>query len=779
MNIPATQRWLAKQLVRWHAVLLLVAVLIAAAGWPMSRQLSLDWAVEGMFPPGDPAVIGYRQLQERFGGNDICLAVYRDPQLWSEDGAGLDRLSGVCERVKKVPGVQAVLSLAELHRILERIRGPLQFFGGGKKRSALLDPDDEFAQAFAEVFEGYTHHRSSDYVAIACLLNPADEEVVGPLNYQQTLAELEHILSELPEPATEGFVTGEPVLVAEGFKMVQRDGVRLGVTSSLLVSIVLLICFRSVRWTLVPLAIVHWSLLFTQAILVLCRLELTMISSTLTAIVTVIGVATSMHLLLRFQQARREGLSRTEAMETTLSVLLVPVFWACVTDAVGFLALMIADVGPVRDFGLMMAIGSGSVFVAIVLLVPGLALVGSWDTDPRTPRLDSLLREFLQKVLEICLARRRIGIAVIAGLLLFAVVGSMRVEVETEFTKNFKPNSPIVRGYATIERELGGAGVWDVMVPTPVRITSDYVDQVALLEDELRDISVRDTEQSIELTKVLSVVDAVRATETMTMLAAVPVGTRLQGMRASMPEFTNALLTREADEGGSRWLRIMLRSQEQAPAALKSELVRAVQNTLSEFVESPGWKSQFESEPATASLAGYHVMLSKLVDSVLRDQWRCFAAATVGMFLLMVVATRSWGLALATLVPNALPILLVLAVLGWSGGKANMGVAMIASVSLGLSIDSSIHYLLHYQRKIRSGLTPNEALMSAQSNVGLAAVLATVALVAGFASLCLSEFVPTVVFGTLASLTMLGALIGNLLLLPLLIAPRATKSANA
>lgn len=772
MNIPATQRWFAKQLVRYHVPLLLFAVLIAAAGWPLSRRISLDWAVEGMFPPGDPAVVGYRQLQERFGGNDICLAVYRDPQLWSEDGSGLDRLASVCERVKQVPGVQAVLSLAELHRILERIRGPLKLFGGANKPSALLDPNDQFAQAFAEVFEGYTHHRSSEYVAIACLLNPKDEEVVGPLNYQQTLVELEAILKELPEPATEGFVTGEPVLVSEGFKMVQRDGVRLGLTSSLLVSIVLLVCFRSVRWTLVPLAIVHWSLLFTQAILVLCRLELTMISSTLTAIVTVIGVATSMHLLLRFQQSRREGLSRSEAMEATFAALLVPVFWACVTDAVGFLALMIADVGPVRDFGLMMAIGSGSVFVAIVVLVPGLALIGKWDTDPSTPRLDALLRQLLQRMLNFFLAHRRLGVTVISGLLVFAVLGSARVEVETEFTKNFKPDSPIVRGYATIERELGGAGVWDVMVPTPARISRDYVDQVAALEDRFREISVADEGMAIGLTKVLSVVDAVQATEAMAMMAAIPVGTRLQGMRASMPEFTNALLTREADSGGSGWLRIMLRSQEQAPAALKSRLVAAVREELSSFVERPEWRALFESAPGPATLAGYHVMLSKLVDSVLRDQWRCFAVATAGMFLLMVIATRSWGLALATLVPNALPILLVLAVLGWSGGKANMGVAMIASVSLGLSIDSSIHYLLHYQRKIRSGLTPAEALMSAQSNVGLAAVLATVALVAGFVSLCLSEFVPTVVFGTLASLTMLGALIGNLILLPLLIAPK-------
>jgi predicted RND superfamily exporter protein len=102
----------------------------------------------------------------------------------------------------------------------------------------------------------------------------------------------------------------------------------------------------------------------------------------------------------------------------------------------------------------------------------------------------------------------------------------------------------------------------------------------------------------------------------------------------------------------------------------------------------------------------------------------------------------------------------------------NMGAAMIAAVSMGLSIDSSIHYLLHMRRQIDGGLSEMEAMRGAQEDVGLALVLATAALIAGFLSLSTSQFVPTIVFGVLVSLTMLGGLLGNLIVLPLLIAPR-------
>lgn len=777
---PAVGERLAAFLVRFHSGLLLVAIVLAAISLPASRRLELDWQVEGMFPAGDPLVASYRNLQKRFGGKDICLAVYRDPELWDESGDGLERLKTVSDRLAATEGVRAVLSLAELHEILRKLRGPMQLLNlGGANKPPLLDPDDSLAQAFAEVFEGYTHRRDGEYVAVACLLSPIDREIArGPANHEATLEQLRSVMDSLPAPATEGFVTGEPVLVAEGFKMVERDGWRLGIVSSVLVSAVLLICFRSIRWTMIPLLVVHWSLLATQATLVMLNLELTMISSTLTAIVTVIGVATAMHLLLKFQEQRRQGLGRAEAIQAALGVLIVPIFWACVTDAVGFMALMAAGVGPVRDFGLMMAIGSMMVFAAILLLVPGLALVGSWDTDPRTPKLDYAIRLWLRKLLDACLARRTIGLGILGVLFVVSAIGSAMLQVETDFTKNFRERSPIVQGYQIIERELGGAGVWDILLPAPSSIGGDYVEEVLALESELRKLSVLGEAsdgrgEDLRLTKVLSIADAVKAAESGTVLSALPVAARLAGMRAAMPEFTGALLTSEVDESGHRWLRVMLRSQEQAPAGAKSRLVSAVEQTLQDFTARPGWNALFSVTPPSSELGGYHVMLGRLVSNVLEDQWKCFLLATIGIYVVMTLATRSWFLGLAALLTNALPILLVLGTLGWLGLPANMGVAMIAAVSLGLSVDSSIHYLLHYRRRLSEGGRAVKSLRSAQENVGLAAVLATAALIAGFVSLCTSEFVPTVVFGTLASLTMLGGLIGNLVMLPLLIAPRS------
>ena len=158
-----------------------------------------------------------------------------------------------------------------------------------------------------------------------------------------------------------------------------------------------------------------------------------------------------------------------------------------------------------------------------------------------------------------------------------------------------------------------------------------------------------------------------------------------------------------------------------------------------------------------------------LVDSLVRDQWAMFGLSCLGIAVMMLVAFRSPTLAVLLLVPNVLPVLLVTGLMGWLGVRINMGAAMIAAVSMGLSVDSSIHYITAFRRAVRDGCTVAEALDRVQATVGAAMFLSTIAILVGFAVLCLSDFIPTIYFGALAALTMLGGLAGNLVMLPLLL----------
>jgi predicted RND superfamily exporter protein len=210
----------------------------------------------------------------------------------------------------------------------------------------------------------------------------------------------------------------------------------------------------------------------------------------------------------------------------------------------------------------------------------------------------------------------------------------------------------------------------------------------------------------------------------------------------------------------------MLRARERQPAAAKRSIITQVQRIVAE--EAPAR----DGLPA-GEVTGFFVLLAQLVDRLLADQWLTFAIAAAGITLLLAIAFRSPLLAAIALVPNALPIFVVLGLLGWIGEPVNMGTAMIAAVSLGLSVDSSIHYITAFRRRLADGQACAAALDTAHQTAGRAMVFSTLALVIGFLALTTSGFMPTVSFGWLSCLTLVGGLVGNLVVLPVLLAVSA------
>jgi predicted RND superfamily exporter protein len=204
-------------------------------------------------------------------------------------------------------------------------------------------------------------------------------------------------------------------------------------------------------------------------------------------------------------------------------------------------------------------------------------------------------------------------------------------------------------------------------------------------------------------------------------------------------------------------MRIVLRAVERQRAEEKDELIAAV---LAET------RKEFPDAKAT----GLFVLLKSLIQSLLSDQVVSFALAACGITLMMAIAFRSVRIGLISIVPNLMPIVLVVGCMGWTGLPINIATAMIASVSMGLTVDSTVHFIAGFRRARARGASIDDALHETHQGVGRALVFANVALIVGFLVLTVSEFIPLAYFGLLVSVAMLGGLLGNLFLLPVLLA---------
>jgi hypothetical protein len=718
---------------RWPLLILAVAAVTIAAG-PAS-QLGFDRSVENMFAPDDPLLIPYRQLKRTFGGNEIALAAYVDPHLLTS--AGMARLKRVTEQLQAVSGVDSVMSLVTTPMGTEILNDPM------------LEP-------FLRLFQGYMVSADRKTTAIVCMLAPEEDSV----KRTTTVNSLRRIISE-HDPT--GVLTGEPVMVSEGFRYLEQDGQLLGSLSTALLMLTIVVCFRSIRWVIAPVAVVTAALWLTKATVVIGKFRLSMVSSMLWSIITVIGIAHVMHIIVRFRDERAVGRTPKNAFLAAGAGLAVPIFWVCLTDTAGFASLLAAKVGPVQDFGAMMAIGSLLVLVSVALVLPGLSLIGGVDADPHRAWGEQNLDHGLHWLVFWLERRPRLTFLAALTFIGFALVGYRWLDVETDFTKNFRASSPVVKSYQFVETHLGGAGVLDIMIPAPAELNQAFLAKVRKLQARLRDeVRVRDDQGRLVpgLTKILSLADAIDAfmdSLPEAMRQAMPLDVMLANFQQQMPVAMKALLGRDAAEGGKPYYRIMLRAKERQPSAEKDRLIEQVQTITG------------QAFPEGSSVTGFFVLLTNLIDSMLRDQWISFIIATTSIWIMMVIAFHSVLLAVIAMIPNALPIMVVSGLMGWLDLRINMGAAMIAAVSIGLAVDASIHYITEFLEARQAGHGIYESIDIVHQSAGRAMVFSTLALMIGFSALCFSQFIPLVYFGVLMGLSMFGGMLGNLILLPLLL----------
>jgi uncharacterized protein len=711
-------------LVRYRGRLLAVAVLLTVVAWPISRRLAFDQTIESMFAADNPRLQAFLRSKGTFGGDEFLIVAYRDADLFDADDrltdAAQQRQERLAAQIAAVPGIDpdSLQSLAKAFR-----------FKYGQSR-------------IRQFMEGLLVGEDGETTAVVSRLRPSGS---SDTPRSETFRLVRELAAAHDPPA---MVVGEPIQVHDMFRYVEQDGATLGQASLLLLMAVIFALFRSVRWMLLPLAVVEATLVWTKAALVLSRMQLSMVSSMLNSLVTIIGIATVMHLTVRFRDARRR-MDREPALVEALRGLVVPVFWTVVTTAAGFAALLSSHISPVASFGIMMTLATLLVMLSAGLILPGGVLLGR-DTRPLpTAPGEAWVSRGLGRIAEAVQRRPAVVSLAMLGISLFCTLGLFRLHVETDFSKNFRAHSPIVQALNFFETNLGGAGTWEVNFPAPPQLTDEYVDQVRALADELSVLAERNTPD--RLTKVVVLTDGLDLIPTNLIFTRLSLDTRFNFLNAMQPEFAAGLYNPDAGR-----MRIILRALERQPSEAKLKLIADVETIA---------RKHFPEAEAT----GLFVLLAFLIESLLSDQLVSSLLAAGMMVVLMSLAQRSVPIGLSLLLPNVFPIVLVIGTMGWLGLKVNIATAMIASVSMGLTIDSSIHYLAGYRRARASGLSVAESLHATHQEVGLAFVWANVALVAGFSVLTLSHFIPLVYFGVLVSAAMIGGLIGNLILLPLLL----------
>jgi predicted RND superfamily exporter protein len=206
-----------------------------------------------------------------------------------------------------------------------------------------------------------------------------------------------------------------------------------------------------------------------------------------------------------------------------------------------------------------------------------------------------------------------------------------------------------------------------------------------------------------------------------------------------------------------RKARVFVRIRETADTLNRNRLVRELEEFLKKEVDVPGLKVE---------VTGVFVLYANMLHSLFAGQTKTTVLVFGAILLMMVLLFRSIRLGLLAIVPNIVPVLFVLGTMGWLGVNLDMNNIMVASVSLGIAVDDTLHYLFRFRSEIRVDGDYEGALVRTHNTIGKAIVLTSVVIVSGFLVLAFSNFIPTRNFGVFTSLAMVTALLAAMTLLP-------------
>ncbi|MEM9023164.1 MAG: MMPL family transporter, partial [Bacteroidota bacterium] len=137
--------------------------------------------------------------------------------------------------------------------------------------------------------------------------------------------------------------------------------------------------------------------------------------------------------------------------------------------------------------------------------------------------------------------------------------------------------------------------------------------------------------------------------------------------------------------------------------------------------------------------------------------------------LIMGVLFRSFSIIIISLIPNVLPLLVIGGIMGFSGIDLKVATSIIFTIAFGIAVDDTIHYMSKLRLELAKGRTLPYAIKRTSISTGKAITVTSVILCAGFVTLILSTFTSTFYIGLLISITLLVAVLSDLILLPVLL----------
>ncbi|GJL78496.1 MAG: membrane protein [Nitrospinaceae bacterium] len=802
--------------------LVLIALLMVVCGLH-AQDFKLDASADSLVLENDEDLRYFRATNKVYGSDDFLVITYAPFDGLLSDRS-LEGLRGLKKDLSELPRMDSVVSILNVP-LLESPKVRISELGENNRTIETPGVDKEMA--FREFRESPIYRKllaSEDGTTTAILatykrdekyfsllekrndlrekkrtsgrLSAEEEQTLKQVSWEfkQYLAELNKIQKkEIAEvraildkyrDRAKIFLGGVTMITADMIDFIASDISTFGTGVLLLMIVVMWLFFRRKRWVTLPIlccAVAVWVVVGTLGWL---DWRITVISSNFISILIIITISLTIHLIVRYGELHAENpdMDQKSLVRKTIQLIFQPCFYTSITTIVAFTSLVVSGIRPVIDFGWIMTLGIAMGFVLAFIIFPSfLSLMspkGSVSSQDATKRMTNAIAVFTLHH-----QNRIIGLTAI--LVLLCGVGISQLRVDNRFIDYFKTDTEIYQGLSVIDKKLGGTTPLDIII----NADQDFFDYLAELneqkgekdifddpfsemEDEIEENywfhpdklleveKIHDYLESLpEIGKVLSIATTLKVVRSLSG-DKVPDDYDLTLYRKLFPEepkksFLDPYLSKDANQ-----IRISMRIEETDPKLNRGKLIEKIKKFLVHEMEIDEERIRF---------TGMTVLYNNMLQSLYRSQILTLGMVFLSILFMFVILFRRFFLALLAMVPNIFSALAILGLMGWLDIPLDMMTITIAAITIGIAVDDTIHYIHRFQREFASNPDYAQDVLRCHGSIGRAIYYTSITVTVGFSILTLSNFIPTLYFGLLTGLAMILALLGNLILLPLLI----------
>ncbi len=826
-------------------VLLLLALVLGFLAWH-APTFKLDASADALVLEGDADLEYFRNFSKRYATHDFLVITYTPEEDLLSDGV-LQRLGALAAELQQVEGVSSVTSILNVP-LLQSPNVKLSELGDGLKTlqdggvdrelvrkefsvspiyaNMLVSPngkttalqvniknDEKYRQLLENrerlrdkelSEEGLSSEQRVEYEAA----QQAYKDYSVEFNQQRAdmVAATRLVLDKYKDNA-DIHLGGVSMIASDMIDFVKKDLVVFGSGIIVFIIVLLSVIFRRPRWVAIPLLICVSTCAAMLGFLTLVDWRMTVVSSNFVALLLIITLAISVHLVVRYRElyASEPELSQRELVMMTVRFMLKPCIYTALTTIVAFASLVVSGIRPVIDFGWMMTLGTVVALLLVFMILPAiLVLLPKTETAP--PVANSNV--FTHKFAVVADRHGKLILVVSVVLAVLSGIGISRLQVENRFIDFFDSETEIYQGMELVDAQLGGTIPLEIIITAPANANAnaeaafesdedfenfddppaaaaaesendfeDFADDAADFGDDfgadagdsssvwftkqgLNDIErIHDALEAMpETGKVLSLATFYKLMKELTGPDIDDV--QLAVAKGSLPPaiadiMLNPYLNSERNEA-----RISIRVKETSRELKRAEFLQKVRTYL---VDEAGL------QPENVQLSGLLVLYNNMLQSLYSSQILTITAVFIAIMVMFIILFRSLKIAILGILPNMLAAAMVLGGMGLAGIPLDMMTITIAAIAIGIGVDNAVHYLHRFRIEFPKDRDYKAAMYRCHESIGRALYYTSITVIIGFSILALSNFRPSIYFGLLTGAAMLGALLGALLLLPQLL----------